>query len=106
MWYWDPDSHRSSADSVVDSLSDAVYVSVDLDVLDPALMPAVGTPEPGGLVWYQLVSLLGRVAESRRIVGFDVCELAPADGPPACSYTAAKLVYKLVAYARGGKRAS
>ena len=106
VWNWDPDSHRSTADSVVDSLSDAVYVSVDLDVLDPALMPAVGTPEPGGLVWYQLVSLLGRVAESRRIVGFDVCELAPADGPPACSYTAAKLVYKLVAYARGGKQAS
>lgn len=101
VWYWDPNSHRSSAESVLDSLSDTVYVSVDLDVLDPALMPAVGTPEPGGLAWHQLVSLLGKVAESRRIVGFDVCELAPADGPPACSYTAAKLVYKLVAYARG-----
>jgi len=101
VWYWDPNSHRSSAESVLDSLSDTVYVSVDLDVLDPALMPAVGTPEPGGLAWHQLVSLLGKVAESRQIVGFDVCELAPADGPPACSYTAAKLVYKLVAYARG-----
>ncbi len=101
VWYWDPDSHKSSRDSVLDSLSDTVYVSVDLDVLDPALMPAVGTPEPGGMDWRQLVSLLGKVAESRRIVGFDVCELAPADGPPACSYTAAKLVYKLVAYSRG-----
>ena len=101
VWYWDPDSHKSSLDSVLDSLSDTVYVSVDLDVLDPALMPAVGTPEPGGMDWRQLVSLLGKVAESRRIVGFDVCELAPADGPPACSYTAAKLVYKLVAYSRG-----
>ena len=106
VWYWDPDSHSSSPDSVLESLSDTVYVSVDLDVLDPALMPAVGTPEPGGMAWHQLVSLLGKVAGSRRIVGFDVCELAPADGPPACSYTAAKLVYKLVAYACGGKRVS
>ena len=106
VWYWDSNPDLSSADSVLDSLSDTVYVSVDLDVLDPALMPAVGTPEPGGLAWHQLVSLLAKVAESRRIVGFDVCELAPADGPPACSYTAAKLVYKLVAYACGDKRVS
>ena len=103
VWYWDPDSHRSSPDNILDTLSDTVYVSIDLDVLDPALMPAVGTPEPGGMAWHQLVGLLGKVAESRRIVGFDVCELAPADGPPACSYTAAKLVYKLVAFARGNR---
>ncbi|MEO2142327.1 MAG: agmatinase [bacterium] len=103
VWYWDPNSLNSSWESILDILSGSVYVSVDLDVLDPALMPAVGTPEPGGLAWHQLVSLLGKVAESRRIVGFDVCELVPADGPPACSYTAAKLVYKLVAYACGNK---
>ena len=103
VWYWDPNSLNSSWESILDSLSGSVYVSVDLDVLDPALMPAVGTPEPGGLAWHQLVSLLGKVAESRRIVGFGVCELAPADGPPACSYIAAELVYKLVAYACGNK---
>ena len=61
-------------------------------------MPAVGTPEPGGLSWLQLVSLLRKVGESRRIVGFDVCELAPSQGPAACSYIAAKLVYKLAQY--------
>jgi agmatinase len=113
VWYWRPDSSDNYSDiasgnsleSVLDGLSDTVYVSVDLDVLDPALMPAVGTPEPGGLAWHQLVSILGKVAESRRIVGFDVCELAPADGPPACSYTAAKLVYKLAAYACGNRPA-
>jgi agmatinase len=103
VWYWDPDSQPSTLDGVLDTLSDTVYVSVDLDVLDPALMPAVGTPEPGGMGWHQLVSVLAKVSESRRIVGFDVCELAPADGPPACSYTAAKLVYKLVAYACGSR---
>jgi len=109
IWYWRPesrdDSSGNSPESVLDALSDTVYVSVDLDVLDPALMPAVGTPEPGGMAWHQLVSLLSKVAESRRIVGFDVCELAPADGPPACSYTAAKLVYKLAAYACGNRPA-
>ena len=84
---------------IVACLGPDVYVSVDLDVLDPSVMSAVGTPEPGGMGWYQVTSLLRAVAESRRIVGFDVTELAPAEGPAACSYTAAKLVYKLVAYA-------
>lgn len=83
---------------VLDHLGTLVYVSVDLDVFDPAMMPAVGTPEPGGMGWHQVTSLLRAVGQSRRIVGFDVCELSPGDGPPACSYTAAKLVYKLVAY--------
>ena len=103
VWYWDPDIRSGNLDEVLGSLSDTVYVSVDLDVLDPALMAAVGTPEPGGMTWHQLVSVLAKVAQSRRIVGFDVCELAPADGPPACSYAAAKLVYKLVTYACGSR---
>ena len=103
VWYWDPDIRSGNLDEVLGSLSDTVYVSVDLDVLDPALMSAVGTPEPGGMTWHQLVSVLAKVAQSRRIVGFDVCELAPADGPPACCYAAAKLVYKLVAYACGSR---
>ena len=87
------------ADDILAGLSEFVYISVDLDVLDPGIMAAVGTPEPGGVTWRQLTSLLRRVGESRRIVGFDVCELAPNQGPPACSYTAAKLVYKLAQYA-------
>ena len=101
VWYWNPDPQGNGPERILDALSDTVYVSVDLDVLDPAVMSAVGTPEPGGMSWHQLVWLLGKVAEKRRIVGFDVCELAPADGPPACSYTAAKLVYKLAGYACG-----
>ena len=84
---------------IIARLGSDVYISVDLDVLDPSVMSAVGTPEPGGMGWYQATSLLRAVAESRRIVGFDVTELAPGEGPAACSYTAAKLVYKLVAYA-------
>ena len=98
VWECPPDGSPLPASEILAALSDNVYVSVDLDVLDPSLMPAVGTPEPGGLSWRQVVSLLRRVGESRRIVGFDVCELAPAEGPVACSYTAARLVAKLAAY--------
>ena len=96
---WPPsgDGH-SYRQEIIDLLGPEVYVSIDLDVFDPALMPAVGTPEPGGMDWYQVTRLLRDVAESRHIVGFDVCELSPGDGPPACAYTTAKLVYKLIAY--------
>ena len=101
-FFWPPPGDVSSLlPEIAGRLSPSVYVSIDLDAFDPSLMAAVGTPEPGGMGWYQMISLLRGVAESRRIVGFDVCELSPGDGPAACSYTAAKLVYKLVAYATG-----
>ena len=90
-----------TCDAVADSLSGPVYVSVDLDVLDPSLMAAVGTPEPGGLGWYPLLRLLRLVAERHPIVGFDVVELAPREGPASCAYIAAKLVYKLIGYSKG-----
>jgi len=99
---WEMSSDRSSMPSVekvVQSLSPNVYVSVDLDVFDPAVMPAVGTPEPGGLDWYQVTRLLRGIGEVRRIVGFDVTELSPGLGPAACAYIAAKLTLKLIAYA-------
>ena len=87
---------ESYARRIVDGLAPQVYISIDLDVLDPSLMAAVGTPEPGGLFWHDVMAILGRLAQSRRIVGFDVNELAPREGPPACTYTAAKLIYKLI----------
>jgi agmatinase len=86
-------------DGIVDRLSRDVYITVDLDVFDPAVVPAVGTPEPGGMDWDQVTTLLRAVGERRRIVGFDVTELSPDLGPPASAYVAAKLVYKLAAYA-------
>ena len=96
-FYWPPDG-VDYVDDIITGLGPQVYVSVDLDVLDPSEMAAVGTPEPGGMRWLDLVGLLRRLAEQRRIVGFDVCELAPNEGPAANSYTAAKLVQKLIAY--------
>ncbi len=83
---------------VVEALGDPVYVTIDLDGLDPALMPAVGTPEPGGLDWGQVCGLLRAVANQRRVVGFDVNELAPIPGLAAPNFLAAKLVYKLLGY--------
>ena len=85
--------------AILERLSRDVYITVDLDVLDPSLTPAVGTPEPGGMDWNQVTVLLRAVGESKRIVGFDVCELSPDLGPPASAYVAAKLAYKLIAYA-------
>lgn len=84
---------------VVSSLSSRVYISIDLDVLDPSIMSAVGTPEPGGLSWQQILELLRAVARSKRIVGFDLLELCPKEGPTSCAFLAAKLAYKLVGYA-------
>ena len=93
---------EGSWDAIVENLTECVYVSLDLDVLDPSLMAAVGTPEPGGLNWYEILGLLRYVAERRQIIGFDVVELTPREGPSSCSYIAAKLVYKLIGYAQLG----
>lgn len=84
---------------VLDALTDDVFVTFDVDGLDPAIMPATGTPEPGGLDWYEAVDLLGAVAAHKRIVGFDVVELAPMQGQAASDFLAARLVYRLIGLA-------
>jgi agmatinase len=83
---------------VVESIDGPVYVTVDLDGLDPSIMPAVGTPEPGGLDWYQICSLLREVTSKRNVVGFDINELAPIPGLSAPNFLAAKLTYRLMGY--------
>jgi agmatinase len=80
----------------LDHIPANVYISVDLDVLDPSIMPSTGTPEPGGLGWYDLIDLLKRVISGRRVLGFDVVELCPQPGNVAPDFTAAKLIYKLM----------
>ena len=83
---------------VVSQLSENVYVTVDLDVFDSSLMPATGTPEPGGMLWYDVIELLKAVAEKKNVVGFDVVELCPIECNKAPDFVAAKLVYKLLSY--------
>ena len=86
------------AQSLIDDLPPTIYVSIDLDVLDPSVMAAVGTPEPGGMLWHDLIRVLRLVCEARHVVGFDLVELSPSEGPEACAYTAAKLAYKMIGY--------
>ena len=87
-----------SNEEVLDALGEKVYVSIDLDGFDPSEMPAVGTPCPGGISWKQGISLLREVAKNKKIVGFDVVELAPIEGEVVSEIFAANLVYKLAGY--------
>jgi agmatinase len=85
-------------DSIIERLSDNVYVTVDLDVFDPSIVPSTGTPVPGGLDWYQVTGLLRAVAEQKKVAGFDVVELCPNPADKAPDLLAAKLVYKFLSY--------
>jgi agmatinase len=85
--------------NIVSALTDNVYITIDVDVFDPSIMSAVGTPEPGGMGWYEVLRLLKRVADERHVVGFDLVELAPREGPASCTYLAARLAYKLIGLA-------
>lgn len=85
-------------EQAISHLGRNVYVTIDLDALDPSIMPSVGTPQPGGLEWYQLLEFLRRLAGSRNVVGFDLTELMPIPGNHAPDLLAAKLAYKLIGY--------
>jgi agmatinase len=88
--------------NVMRLLKDPVYITIDLDVFDPGIMPSTGTPEPGGLGWYQVMKLLAAVSKSKRIVGFDVVELCPCKDK-APDFLAAKLIYTLLSYIHARK---
>ncbi len=83
---------------VLDALGDSVYITFDVDYFDPSIMPATGTPEPGGGLWYPTLELLERVFREKQVVGCDVVELAPIAGLVHPEVLAAKLVYKLIAF--------
>jgi agmatinase len=85
-------------DRIVDSLGESVYITIDCDGMDPGIMPAVGTPEPGGLSWYEMLALLRRVIENHQVVGFDLVELCPIPGLVAPNFLCAKLIYKILTY--------
>ena len=84
---------------LVSRLQPEVYVSIDVDGLDPSIMPATGTPEPGGLDWFTLLAILREVGHQRRIIGLDLMELAPIAGFHAPDFLAARLAYKTIGYA-------
>lgn len=82
----------------LDLMTDDVYVTLDLDAFDPAIMPATGTPEPGGLDYYTVINYLQSVFTKKNVVGFDIVELAPIEGMTAPQFLVAKLYYKMLSY--------
>jgi agmatinase len=95
----DLELHTSSTQQIVSALAENVYVTMDVDVFDPSIVPAVGTPEPGGMQWQQVLNLLRTVALHKHIVGCDLVEFCPQEGPSFCAFLLAKLVYKFIGYA-------
>jgi agmatinase len=89
-------SNTASIDQLVNSLSKDVYITVDVDVLDPSIMPAVGTPEPDGMSWRQILNIIESVVLHKHVVGFDLMEFCPGEGPGSCAFLLAKLAYKLI----------
>jgi len=91
-------SGNAGVDDIMGMLTDQVYITIDLDVFDPSIMPSTGTPEPGGLLWYDVLDLLQRVCCRSTVVGFDVVELCPVETNWGPDFMAAKLIYKLLTY--------
>ncbi|MDE5416963.1 agmatinase [Labilibaculum sp. DW002] len=94
------DIHRKMGwmDASLNRMTNHVYVTIDLDVFDPSIMPSTGTPEPGGLDWYTVIAYLRQVFRNKNVVGFDIVELAPQEGQKASDFLTAKLYYKLLSY--------
>lgn len=89
---------RSWMYKAAEMLGDQVYITLDLDVFDPSVMPATGTPEPGGLDWQTITTFLNFIFRKKNVLGFDIVELAPIDGIRAPEFLAAKLYYKMLSY--------
>jgi agmatinase len=85
-------------DSAIDQMTDNVYITFDLDAFDPSIMPSTGTPEPGGLLWYETIEFLRQVFEEKNVVGFDIVELCPNPKEKSSDFLAAKLYYKMLTY--------
>jgi N1-aminopropylagmatine ureohydrolase len=86
-------------EDIVRTISEHVYVSIDLDVFDPSVIGAVGTPEPGGMHWFEVLNLLRCVSRNKHVIGFDLVELCPGINDHSATYLAAKLAYKFIGYA-------
>ena len=85
-------------DKAIDLMTDNVFITIDLDGFDPSILPSTGTPEPGGLLWYETLDFIKRIAEEKNIVGFDIVELCPNEIDKSSDFLAAKLYYKMLSY--------
>lgn len=98
FWAHDIKKNPQSVKQILQYLTENIYITIDLDCLDPSIMPSVGTPEPGGLDWYEILTILKTVTKAKKVVGFDVVELCPQSSHIAADFLAAKLVYKTLSY--------
>lgn len=89
---------KSWMEKASNQMTEKVYITLDLDVFDPSIMPSTGTPEPGGMTWYQVTNFLKKVFHEKNVVGFDIVELAPTPENKAPDFLAAKLYYKMLSY--------
>ncbi|NQU16822.1 MAG: agmatinase [Candidatus Saganbacteria bacterium] len=85
-------------EDILAKLSNTVFISFDVDVFDPSIMPSTGTPEPGGLLWKQIINLLKKLCKEKKVIGADFVELAPIESLAAPDFMIAKLIYKLMGY--------
>ena len=85
-------------DSAIDQMTDNVFITFDLDAFDPSILPSTGTPEPGGLLWYETLDFLKQVFNEKNVVGFDIVELCPNEIDKSSDFLAAKLYYKMLSY--------
>ena len=88
----------------IDLMTDNVYITFDLDAFDPSILPSTGTPEPGGLQWYETLEFLRRVFAEKNVVGFDLVELCATGNYKPSAFTAAKLYYKMLSYKFEGEQ--
>lgn len=98
FWARDIVGRTDWINSAIDSLTENVYLTIDIDGLDPSIVPTTGTPEPGGLGWYETLTLIRKLAEKRRIVGMDLVEYSYFENYDSPAFLCAKLVYKSLAY--------
>ncbi|WP_157094703.1 agmatinase [Picosynechococcus sp. PCC 7003] len=99
IWAWDMQNDPNWIDRAIANIkTEKVFLTIDLDGIDPTLIAGVGTPEPGGMDWYSTLRFLRRLFREKQVIGCDIMELAPLDDSVVSEYTAAKLVYKLIGY--------
>jgi agmatinase len=92
-------------DSAIDQMTENVFITIDLDAFDPSILPSTGTPEPGGLLWYETLEFLKQVFQEKNVVGFDIVELCPNSKEKSSDFLAAKLYYKMLSYKFKGEDA-
>jgi len=103
FWARDIAGKTDWIDEAVDSLTENVYLTIDIDGLDPSIVPTTGTPEPGGLGWYETLTLIRKLAEKKRVVGMDLVEYSYFENYDSPAFLCSKLVYKSLAYIFDGK---